>query len=84
MFLSEGQVPDIIRRSHAEGGTYYLRKPFVDSVLLQLIEKTRTMICESTTILPAPTIVVRPSIGGELPKPVAIRVATRAAALATQ
>ncbi len=39
MFLSAGQVPDIIRRSHAAGGRYYLRKPFDAPVLLQLIEK---------------------------------------------
>lgn len=39
MFLSSAQVPDIIRRAHAAGGTYYLRKPFDASVLLQLIEK---------------------------------------------
>lgn len=39
MFLSASQVPDIIRRSHAAGGTYYLRKPFDATVLLQLVEK---------------------------------------------
>ncbi len=39
MFLSSAQVPDIIRRSHAAGGTYYLRKPFDAPVLLQLIEQ---------------------------------------------
>lgn len=38
MFLSGVQVPDIIRRSHAVGGTYYLRKPFEALVLLELIE----------------------------------------------
>ena len=39
MFLSAGQVPDIIRRSHVLGGTYYLRKPFDDAVLLELVGK---------------------------------------------
>jgi CheY-like chemotaxis protein len=39
MYLSAAQVPDIIRRSHAAGGTYYLRKPFDAEVLLQLIEQ---------------------------------------------
>jgi len=39
MFLSAAQVPDIIRRSHTAGGTYYLRKPFDAEVLLQLIEQ---------------------------------------------
>ncbi len=39
MFLSSAQVPDIIRRSHAAGGTYYVRKPFDAPVLLQLVEK---------------------------------------------
>ncbi len=39
MFLSGAQIPDIIRRSHAVGGTYYLRKPFDPSVLLELVDK---------------------------------------------
>jgi CheY-like chemotaxis protein len=39
MFLSASQVPDIIRRTHTVGGTYYLRKPFDAQVLLQLIAK---------------------------------------------
>jgi CheY-like chemotaxis protein len=39
MFLSAGQVPDIIRRSHALGGTYHLRKPYDQTVLLQLVAK---------------------------------------------
>ncbi len=41
MYLSAAQVPDIIRRAHAAGGTYYLRKPFDPQVLLQLIDKAR-------------------------------------------
>lgn len=39
MFLSGAQIPDIIRRAHAAGGTYYLRKPFDPQVLLELIDK---------------------------------------------
>jgi CheY-like chemotaxis protein len=39
MFLSAGQVPDIIRRSHSLGGTYYIRKPFDNEVLLALVAK---------------------------------------------
>jgi len=41
MFLSAGQVPDIIRRCHAHGGTYHLRKPFDAPVLVELVEKAR-------------------------------------------
>ena len=41
MFLSSGQAPDIIRRAHAGGGSYYLRKPFDPAVFVQLVEKTR-------------------------------------------
>ncbi len=43
MFLSGAQIPDIIRRSHAAGGTYYLRKPFDPEVLLELVEKALWM-----------------------------------------
>jgi len=39
MFLSATQIPDIIRRSHALGGSYYVRKPFDSAVLLELIDK---------------------------------------------
>lgn len=39
MFLSGAQIPDIIRRSHAVGGTYYLRKPFDPEVLVELADK---------------------------------------------
>jgi DNA-binding response OmpR family regulator len=39
MFLSGAQIPDIIRRSHAAGGTYYLRKPFDPHVLVELVDK---------------------------------------------
>jgi CheY-like chemotaxis protein len=43
MFLSGAQIPDIIRRSHAAGGTYYLRKPFDPDVLVELIHKALWM-----------------------------------------
>lgn len=43
MFLSGAQVPDIIRRSHAAGGVYYLRKPFDPEVLVELMEKALWM-----------------------------------------
>ena len=39
MFFSTTQTPDIIRRSHAAGGTWYLRKPCAPDVLLELIDK---------------------------------------------
>lgn len=43
MFLSGAQIPDIIRRSHAVGGTYYLRKPFDPGVLVELVDKAMWM-----------------------------------------
>jgi len=43
MFLSGAQIPDIIRRSHAVGGTYYVRKPFDPEVLLELVDKALWM-----------------------------------------
>jgi CheY-like chemotaxis protein len=43
MFLSGAQIPDIIRRSHEAGGTYYLRKPFDPQVLLELVDKALWM-----------------------------------------
>jgi CheY-like chemotaxis protein len=43
MFLSGAQIPDIIRRSHAAGGTYYLRKPFDPAVLVELADKALWM-----------------------------------------
>ena len=39
MFLSGGQIPDIIRRPHDFGVAYYVRKPFDPKVLLELAEK---------------------------------------------
>lgn len=43
IFLSGAQIPDIIRRSHEAGGTYYLRKPFDPQVLLELVDKALWM-----------------------------------------
>jgi CheY-like chemotaxis protein len=39
MFLSGIQLPDIIRRRYADGGTYCLRKPFDPVVLVELIDQ---------------------------------------------
>ncbi|MCE5302376.1 MAG: response regulator [Planctomycetaceae bacterium] len=39
MLLSGTQLPDIIRRSHAVGGIYCLRKPFDPNVLIELIDQ---------------------------------------------
>ena len=38
MFLSAAQSTDIIRRSGAGSGTYYLKKPVDAEVLLELVE----------------------------------------------
>lgn len=43
IFLSGAQIPNIIRRAHAAGGTYYLRKPFDPEVLIELVEKALWM-----------------------------------------
>ncbi len=43
LFLSGAQIPDVIRRAHAAGGTYYLRKPFDPGVLLELVDKALWM-----------------------------------------
>ncbi len=40
IFLSGAEIPNIIRRAHAAGGSYYLRKP---SVLADLVEKALWM-----------------------------------------
>jgi CheY-like chemotaxis protein len=39
MFLSGAQLPDVIRRSHSDGGIYCLRKPFSANVLIELIDQ---------------------------------------------
>lgn len=43
MFLSGAQIPDVVRRSHEVGGTYYLRKPFDPEVLIELVDKAMWM-----------------------------------------
>lgn len=43
MFLSVGQIPDIIRRHDASGGTYFIRKPFDSTVLVELADKALHM-----------------------------------------
>lgn len=43
LFVSDGQSPDIIRRKHDAGGTYYLRKPFDPDVLIELVGKALWM-----------------------------------------
>ncbi|MBM4003238.1 MAG: response regulator [Planctomycetes bacterium] len=43
LFVSAQQVPDIIRRVHDAGGSYYLRKPFDPYVLIELVEKALWM-----------------------------------------
>jgi CheY-like chemotaxis protein len=53
MFLSRTQIPDIIRRSHTLGGTYYLRKPLDPMVLVELIDKALCLPQHSTDVLPA-------------------------------
>ena len=40
----KGKIPDIIRRSHAVGAAYCLRKPFDPVVLLELIDKARDTV----------------------------------------
>lgn len=49
MFLSAGQIPDIIRRHDTYGGTYYLRKPFDSNVLLKLVDKAMQTPALATT-----------------------------------
>ncbi len=43
MYISAGQMPDIIRRSNDDGSSYYLRKPFDPKVLLELVERALWM-----------------------------------------
>ena len=43
LFISGAQIPDVIQRAHAVGGTYYVRKPFDPSVLLELVDKALWM-----------------------------------------
>lgn len=43
IFLSGAQIPDVVKRSHAAGGAYYLRKPFDPEVLVELVDKALWM-----------------------------------------
>jgi CheY-like chemotaxis protein len=43
LFVSTGQAPDVIRRKHDVGGTYYLRKPVDPDVLIELVGKALWM-----------------------------------------
>lgn len=43
IYLSGAQIPDIVRRSHDAGGTYYVRKPFDPMVMAELVEKAMWM-----------------------------------------
>lgn len=43
MFISAAQSPDIVRRSHEAGASYYLRKPFDPEVLIELVSKALWM-----------------------------------------
>ncbi|HEV7221234.1 MAG TPA: response regulator [Pirellulales bacterium] len=43
IFLSGAQIPDVVKRAHAAGGAYYLRKPFDPEVLIELVEKALWM-----------------------------------------
>ena len=69
MFLSSGQTPDVIRRSHEGGGVYYLRKPFDPNVLLELVDRALWMPhlvrnqLESMSHVPAPVPTPRMPLG---------------------
>jgi CheY-like chemotaxis protein len=43
IFLSGAQIPDVVRRSRAAGGVYFLRKPFDPEVLVELVDKALWM-----------------------------------------
>jgi two-component system chemotaxis response regulator CheY len=43
LFVSSGQAPEIIRRKHDVGATFYLRKPFDPDVLMELVGKALWM-----------------------------------------
>lgn len=43
LFVSSDHAPDLVRRAHEAGGTYYLRKPFDPDVLVELAAKALWM-----------------------------------------
>jgi CheY-like chemotaxis protein len=49
MFLSSGQVPDIIHRSDGVHGSYFLRKPADPGVLVELIGRALHQAWSSVT-----------------------------------
>jgi len=64
MFISSAQTPDIVRRSHAAGASYYLRKPFDTEVLIELVGKALWMphlIQSHTSAMPQTTAEVTPA-----------------------
>jgi DNA-binding response OmpR family regulator len=79
MYLSASQVPDVIRRASAIGGAYYLRKPFDERVLLQLVDRV-CVRSSARPIVTAPNTATRAPIASE--KTAAARTAARASALA--
>jgi DNA-binding response OmpR family regulator len=78
MFMSATQTPDIIRRAHDMGGAYYIRKPFDQDVLCELVERALWMphlvnsrLQATTASLPiAPTMISKENA---LPKKEALR-----------
>ncbi len=43
IFVSGAQLPNIVRRTHEAGGTYFVRKPFDPSVLAELVDRALWM-----------------------------------------
>lgn len=54
IFLSGAEIPNIVQRTRAVGGTYYLRKPYDAEVLLELVEKALWMPHVANTHLAQP------------------------------
>ncbi|REJ64710.1 MAG: response regulator [Planctomycetota bacterium] len=43
IFLSGAEIPNIVQRTRAVGGTYFLRKPYDAEVILELVDKALWM-----------------------------------------
>ena len=41
--LSGAQIPNVVRRAKAAGGTFYLRKPYDNDVLIEVVDKALWM-----------------------------------------
>ena len=80
MYLSASQVPDVIRRATAVGGAYYLRKPFDERVLLQLVDRVCVRGTARSAVGP-PNSATRASIATEQ-KSAGVRTVVRAGAMA--